>query len=484
MAKSPRKRTSAIGAATTSQSRLPDSVRAEPLHPEVAEGPIDSSVPRADLVKRSSLGDMSGELPLGGAFWTLQFAQAVSLIADGGLLWSLLWWLMNEGKSSGIPVTSLLGISPYWTLLVLPLLGAVGDRLPRKVVLSGSLGLRAIAQFALAVLLVTKRLSVEALLGCQIISLVGTVAFEVTCPSTVPSLVTASQAPRALGYGLSLPRAGFFLTSVFCLLFVAIVGPLATLVTGLGFLVLATALIHRLAVRQEPADRWPILTLPRQIFDGVRVFLQTPGVLWMGTLAALANFVMYPLFALTPHQRLQPHQTVVATHPVQATLLGNVLPTTPPPQEQHDLEFWLVVGVVVGAALLQRRLRAVSTDRIFAASLLWMALGIGVLAIVSSQTLAFVGTVLAGIALMPLSALTAGVSLLGVSDGYRARIASLLGVFFLAGGELGQLVLRPLFQQHGVRPMMLAITTGLLLLGLGLVSVQDLPRMLRSPLPR
>lgn len=488
MAKSRRSRSSAAasggsrsesGPAASPHPPLPDSLRAEPLPSDVTAS--DSYVPPSDQVPRSSLGDIRAEEPLGTAFWTLQFAQAVSLTADGGLLWSLVFWTSGDGKSSGVPLTSVVSPALQMSLWLLPLIGLLGDRLSRKALLMASLGLRAVAQLAIALLLVTKQLGPSALFGCQIASLIGTLLFEVTCPATVPMLVTQPQAPRALGYGLSLPRAGFFLTSVVCLLMVAIIGPVAMLLTGVGFLALALDLLRRLGISTEPANPWPLSAAPRRLFDAIGLLLRTPGLAWLGFLAALANFVVYPLFALSPYQRLHPQTHPQAIAPGGMALLTTLLPSTPPPQEQHDLEFWLVIGVVIGAALLQRRLKAVSTDRIFAASLLWLALGVGLLAISSSEAVAVLATILVGVALMPLAALSTGVSLLGVASEYRARVAALLAMLFLLGGELGQAVLRPLLIQHGQRPIMMLLAIGLLVLGMALLSVEPLPRFLRSP---
>ena len=84
-----------------------------------------------------------------------------------------------------------------------------------------------------------------------------------------------------------------------------------------------------------------------------------------------------------------------------------------------------------------------STDRIFAASLLWFSLGIFPLAVSTSDVVAVLATILLA------SPFAAG----GAdrwSDAARggrwvsARVAALLLMLFLAGGELGQIVLRPL----------------------------------------
>lgn len=461
------------------KSRKPLSQPPQPR--DIVEQADDGYVPIGDRVARASLGDARAEDPLGGAFWTLQFAQAVSLIADGGLLWALVFWLSTDGKSSGLPLLSVVSPAIHLSLCVLPFFGLLGDRLPRKLLLVGSLGLRASVQLALALLLVTKQLGPSALSVCQIVSLGGTLLFEVTCPAMVPTLVTYPQAPRALGYGLSLPRAGFFLTSVFCLLMVAVIGPIAMLLCGFGFLMLALALLRNLTISGQPASHFSVAAAHRQFFDGVRLLLTTKGATWLAALALLSNFIVYPLFALSPYQRLHPATPTPTSQAIGLPFLSKLLPSAPPPQEQHDLEFWLVVGVVIGAALLQRRLKEVSTDRIFAASLLWFSLGIFLLAVSTSDVVAVLATILLGIALLPLAALTAGVTLLAVADGFRARVAALLLMLFLAGGELGQIVLRPLFVQHGARPVMLGIAVGLLLGGTALSTAQTLPNWLRSP---
>ena len=63
----------------------------------------------------------------------------------------------------------------------------------------------------------------------------------------------------------------------------------------------------------------------------------------------------------------------------------------------------------------------------------------------------------------------------------KRTVPAFLLMLFLAGGELGQIVLRPLFVQHGARPVMLGIAVGLLLGGTALSTAQTLPNWLRSP---
>ena len=88
---------------------------------------------------------------------------------------------------------------------------------------------------------------------------------------------------------------------------------------------------------------------------------------------------------------------------------------------------------------------------------------------------------LIGVALTPLAGLTAGVSMLGVADEYRARVSAILTMLFGLGGELGQLVVPPLLHRYGVRLTMLGLAAVLGLLGLLLTMIPTLPSALRSP---
>jgi MFS family permease len=403
----------------------------------------------------------------------------VSLIADGALLWSLLIWSTTAGKTSGLSLLSMMGPGPLVYLLLLPVLGVVSDRLPRKTVLTVSLGIRAAIHLLTAGLLKTELLGASSLLFCQVTALIGTASFDAACASTVPKLVDPEQAPRALGYGLSLPRAGFFLTAVFCLFLVMIVGPVPSLLVGSLFLLLAAVMTQRLKSATGTDNQWSWLSLPKQLFAGVQIGLLTPGVPWLGGLAALANCVIHPLFDISPWKRVTPSNP--ATETTLRSPLETLVPNTPAPQETLQLEFWLVAGVVVGAVLLQRQLRSVSTEKIFAGSLLWLALGLVILGLSSGELLPPLATLLMGVGMLPLACLTAGISMLGVPDGYRSRVSALLAMLFGLGGELGQLVLTPLFARHGIRLTMVGLAVPIGLLGLALTTHQTLPKALRSP---
>lgn len=446
-------------------------VRLEPLPPPVragldapfstTEGTVEAPIEKRDV--RPQIDDNPGA-PLGAEFWTLQFVQAVSLIADAAMLWALLWWTLRDGKATALTVPTVLGPGPIYYLTALPLLGVVSDRLPRKSVLTASLATRATLHLTCAVLLTIGQLTISSLLLCQITSVLATAAFDSACTSTVPKLVRPGQAPRALGYGLALPRAGFFVTAMFCLLLVALAGPTMSLLIGSGFLALATIQCRSLRSNTETENHWPWRSLPKQFVAGWLTFLQTPGVPWLGFLAALANFVVHPLFSLSPYRRLAPNG-----------------PSDPAPQESMQLETWLVLGVVFGAVLLQRQLRNISTERIFSASLLWLALGLGILGLSRGELAPVIACVLIGVALTPLAGLTAGVSMLGVADEYRARVSAILTMLFGLGGELGQLVVPPLLHRYGVRFTMLGLAAVLGLLGLLLTMIPTLPSALRSP---
>jgi len=461
---------------STTAGPLPDSIRAELLGPAEAI-PVDDRGPIPATDNSRSHPDRGD--PLGGEFWSLQFAQLVSLVADAALLWSLLIWCSTAGKSSGLSLLLVMGPGPLVYLLLLPMLGVLGDRLPRKMILTVSLLLRAAIHLLTALLLKTDLLGASSLLFCQVAALLGTASFDAACASTVPKLVHPEQAPRALGYGLSLPRAGFFLTAVFCLFLVMILGPVPSLLIGSLFLLSAAYVSQQLKSPTGTGNQWSWLSLPRQLFDGVQIGLLTPGVPWLGGLAALANFVIHPLFDLSPWRRVNPSSAAMET--TLRSPLEALVPNTPAPQETLHLEFWLVLGVVLGAVLLQRQLRAVSTEKIFAGSLLWLALGLVILGLSSGDVVPPLATLLLGIGMLPLACLTAGISMLGVPDGYRSRVSALLAMLFGLGGELGQLVLPPLFARHGLRLTMVGLAVPIGLLGLALSTHQTLPRALRTP---
>ena len=73
------------------------------MYKRQTEGTVEAPIEKRDV--RPQIDDNPGA-PLGAEFWTLQFVQAVSLIADAAMLWALLWWTLRDGKATALTAVS------------------------------------------------------------------------------------------------------------------------------------------------------------------------------------------------------------------------------------------------------------------------------------------------------------------------------------------------------------------------------------------
>lgn len=388
--------------------------------------------------------------PLGPDFVRAQLAQIVSLIADHSLMWILMWWLFRTRQDpSSDEVLSLL--SPGLLLLcAVPIAGTWADQHDRKQVARWACLVRALCHVAILGMLYSRTLTVDRSLVFLWGSALAGSFFDASFTPMLPQLVPDSQAERALDYSLALPRAGYFITGFILVLLLAILGERIVCLLGVVFLLLAAVLVGNIQANTQPrrdpaAPRDPSsLAWLRSFLDGPRVLLGSPKLLFVALLSMLANFLMYPLFWLGPG----------------ALVKGHRLPKTLP----ENIEVILVAGVVLGAIATPRLCRRYAAEKIAAASLLGMSVGLLGLGLLHSEHALYLTAALLGFFLVQITGLAGGSATLSVADSHRARIGALVLVLFELGGELGAWILRPLMVQHGL-PSVLCVLSALLALG-------------------
>jgi predicted MFS family arabinose efflux permease len=195
--------------------------------------------------------------------------------------------------------------------------------------------------------------------------------------------------------------------------------------------------------------------------QGPLFLLRSAKLVFLALLSGLANFVMFPLFWLGPGSLVKGHK----------------LPKTLP----ESIEVVLVLGVVLGALATPRLCRRFAPEKIAAASLLALSLGLLALGQVATPDLLYLTAGFLGFALVQITGLAGGSATLSTPDSHRARVGAWVLVLFELGGELGGVTLRPLIAQHGLALVLAALAAPLALLAVPwlLLPSQRLPAWLR-----
>lgn len=404
---------------------------------------------------------------LGPDFVRAQIAQAVSLIADHSLMWILVWWLfMTRKNASAAETVTLLSPGLLVLLLALPMAGTVADRRERKRLAQVACLVRALCHLAVAAMLYSRSLTVDRGLVFLLISTVAGAFFDASLTPMLPQLVAPSQAERALDYSLALPRAGYFITSFVILLLLAIVGERIVCLLGVGFLLLAGVAVGSIQASTGPSSEAPSAEAPVRgwllaFVDGPLALLRSPKLLFLALLSLLANFVMYPLFWLGPGSLIR----------------GRTLPQSLP----ENIEVVLVLGVLLGALATPRLCRRYAPEKVAAASLLGLAIGLLGLGWLPEPDALYLVALGLGFALVQITGLAGGSATLSTANSHRARVGTLILVLFELGGELGGFALHPLLARYGLSATLSGLAVGLSLVAVPwlLLPSQRLPSWLR-----
>lgn len=433
---------------------------------------LPSDVPPPAPPSAMSPAEPGATVPLGPDFVRAQLVQLVSLIADHSLMWILVWWLiMTRKEATAIETSMLVAPGMLLPLLALPFCGTLADFVERKRLIRLACLVRAILHLAVAIMLYTGTLTVERGAACIVLSALAGACFDATFTALLPQLVAPGQAERALDYSLALPRAGYFVTSFILIFLLAILGERWVCGLGVVFLLIATLLCGHIEsstqpepISDEDAGDPPLVRGLRGLLDGLLIFVRSPRLLVLAGLAALANFVMYPLFWLGP----------------ASMAAGTKLPKRLP----DNIEVLLVLGVIVGALATPRLCRRYGDDRVLGGGLLGLALGLAALGTFHQADLLYATATALGFALVQVTGLSSGTMTLISPGSHRARVTALSLLAFELGGELGGYSLHPLIADQGLAKVLLGLSAALALLSLPwlLLPAARLPSWLRLSL--
>ncbi len=350
---------------------------------------------------------------LGRSFWAAQLAQLVSLIADACLLWAALWWLLRGPSPSRDDAEAMVGaVLGVWPLALVTF-APLADRWPRKQSLLYSCLGRAGLHLVTAALLVRGGLSPSIavlLLGANA-ALTG--LYDGAAVAVVPSLVGEARTARALGYSLILPRAAFFVTSMFAIILLAMFDAAWTCAGAAGWLLIAAFLLWRLDERRpEPAR--PARGYLVELWQGCRATVLQPRARQALVLAAAAGFAVHPLYWASP-----------------------AAASDGAPLVSENQELILCAGVLLGAALGGRLSRALGERALVGLSLAVLGAGISGLGLAPGQVWPYFASFCVGFGLIGAVGWATATAVLGSPDAMRGRVAALTTAGYVLGGELG-----------------------------------------------
>ncbi|WP_347404692.1 MFS transporter [Solwaraspora sp. WMMD1047] len=384
---------------------------------------------------------------LGGRYWRLWSASAVSNLADGIVKIALPLVALDFTTSPVLIAGVAAAFSLPWLLFALPA-GALIDRLDRRRVMLTANALRAALFGALAT---------AAALDAGSIWLLYLVAFGVGSAETVydtaaqsilPQVVARDLLPRANGrlHAVELaanqfvgpPLAGFLVTLGAA---VALAGP-----AGLWLIAVAALL---LVPGRYQVDRETASTLRADIAEGLRFLLRHRLLRTLAAMVGASNFLSNAMFAVLVLYAVGPESAMGLTAPGYGALLTTV-----------------AAGIVLGSLVAARIERRLGRARALGASVVAFAAVAGSPAVTSNAYILGVVFFVGGILLAAWNVITVSLRqritpdrLLGrVNSGYRLLAWGSMPLGALTGGLLAEAFgLRTVFAVTGLLSLTLLL---------------------------
>ncbi|TCC00433.1 MFS transporter [Micromonospora zingiberis] len=391
---------------------------------------------------------------LGGRYWRLWSASAVSNLADGIVKIALPLVAVGHTGSPVLVAGVAAAFSLPWLLFALPA-GALVDRLDRRQVMLVANTLRAALFGALALAVALDAGSIWLLYLVAFGAGVAETLYDTSAQSILPQLVPRAVLPRANGWLHAVelaanqfvgpPLAGFLVAGGVAF---AVAGP-----AGLWAVAVAALLLvgGRFRVEQQGAG-----TLRADIAEGVGFLWRHRLLRTLATMVGISNFITNAVFAVLVLYAVGPDSALGLTEPGYGLLLTTI-----------------AAGIVLGSLVAGTIERLLGRARALGVSVVAMAVVVGAPALTTNPYLLGALFLVGGVLLAAWNVITISLRqritpdrLLGrVNSGYRLLAWGSMPVGALVGGVLAELFgLRAVFAIMGA----LALT-----LLLGMLRVTD-----------
>ncbi|WFE43061.1 MFS transporter [Verrucosispora sp. WMMD1129] len=391
---------------------------------------------------------------LGGRFWRLWSASAVSNLADGIVKIALPLVAVGYTRSPVLVAGVAAAYSLPWLLFALPA-GALADRLDRRRVMLAANTLRAALIGALALAAAFDSGSIWLLYLVALGLGMAETLYDTSAQSILPQVVTRDQLPRANGRLAAVelaanqfigpPLAGFLIAAGVAL---ALAGPAVLWALAVAALLLVTGRFR--IERDEPT------TMRADIAEGLRFLWRHRLLRTLATMVGTSNFITSGIFAVLVLYAVGPDSAIGLTEPGYGLLLTTI-----------------AAGIVLGSVATAKIEQRLGRSRTLALSVLAMAAVVGVPALSTNPfvigTVFFVG----GILLATWNVITISLRQRITPDRLLGRVNS--GYRMLAWGSMpaGALIGGLLAEVFGLRAVFAILGSLTLTLLLGMFVVTD-----------
>jgi MFS family permease len=403
---------------------------------------------RTDAARRPDEGG------LGGRFWRLWSASAVSNLADGIVKIALPLAAVGYTRSPVLVAGVATAFSLPWLLFALPA-GALTDRLDRRRVMLTANTLRAALIGGLALAVAFDAGSIWLLYLVAFGVGITETLYDTSAQSILPQVVTRDQLPRANGRLAAVelaanqfvgpPLAGFLVAAGVAL---ALAGPAVLWAVAVAALLLVAG---RFRIERDAPT-----TMRADIAEGLRFLWRHRLLRTLATMVGTSNFITSGIFAVLVLYAVGPDSAVGLTEPGYGLLLTTI-----------------AAGIVLGSVATAKIEKRLGRSRTLALSVLTMAAITGVPALSTNPfvigTVFFVG----GILLATWNVITISLRQRITPDRLLGRVNS--GYRMLAWGSMpaGALVGGLLAEVFGLRAVFAILGSLTLTLLLGMFVVTD-----------
>jgi len=242
---------------------------------------------------------------LGPDFWKFRLGQLVSLLGNGCGTVALSWWILDK-TGSAKAIAEVLVPAMALNLVLLPLLGPLGDNFSRKrLVVIADLGRFAVSG-CMAGMFFSGFFNLSLLAGLYMAASIGTALFTSVESGIIPQLVgkrhlqTAFQQSFALTSigGVAGGIAGGLIVSFWGVGGAFIFNAATYLTAGLSSNLIQASTTPR-RKKQASAPR-TLAFWKGELLDGFRILFRIPVLFWLSVVAMMINFGLAPLSVALP----------------------------------------------------------------------------------------------------------------------------------------------------------------------------------------
>jgi MFS family permease len=359
---------------------------------------------------------------------------------------ALSWWVLDK-TGSAARMSAVLAPAMAVRVLLLPLMGPLADRLPRKRLILIADVWRFVCSLAIAVLVHLNRFNVGLLATLYALSAVGGALFAAASSAIVPQLVERDGLQKAMRQTHavdSLARVAGGILGGVVVSFVGVFGAfladaISYLASALSCLAIAASTRPERAGGGVARGRWS-----DELIEGFRLLYRIPVLFWLCIVAMFMNLALSPLAVILPVLAKQARN-------MPAWFLGG-------------LESSISLGAIVGALTVGWVLIRLRAHRLVFAALAMLGIGVAILPWVPNALLPMSVLFWIGVggtwADVPIGTQIS----LAVPDSHLARVGAIMA--FLCGGiaPLGVAAAGFLISAYGLTAAMACMGVSLLAL--------------------